>query len=115
MDTIRKIFELLPGVFNKSAAEGINAVLQYQLSGTSSVDYHIIIKTGICEVVEGLHASPTVTVNMDVTDYTKMVMGQLKPQTAFMQGRLKVNGDMRPLIRFEQIFDLPSLRRQLGV
>jgi putative sterol carrier protein len=113
MEMIKNIFDLLPGVFNQDAAEGIDAVLQYRLSGASGADYYVIIKTGMCDVCEGLHVSPTVTVNMDAADYADMVLGKITPTTAFMKGKLKVNGDMKPLMRFEKIFDLPSLRSQL--
>ena len=46
---------------------------------------------------------------LDGQDYLDMVSGKLNPQMAFMQGKLKISGDMGLLLRFQSFFDLSGL------
>jgi putative sterol carrier protein len=106
MLTITELFDMMPGAFRPDAAPGVNAVIQFSLSGDQAAEYYITIADDACKVSEGKHESPTATLAMDASDYLDMVAGNLNPQTAFMQGKLKLSGDMGLLMRFQNFFDM---------
>lgn len=109
MPTVTELFEMMPTVFKPEAAPGVNAVVQISLTGDQVADYYVTIADGTCKVDEGKHESPSATLTMDGTDYVDMVGGKLNPQMAFMQGKLKISGDMGLLLRFQNFFDLSGL------
>lgn len=106
MPTVTELFEMMPQAFKPEAAPGVNAVVQFILSGDQAADYYATIADGTCKVDEGKHESPKATLIMDGSDYLDMLSGNLNPQTAFMQGKLKLSGDMGLLMRFQSFFDM---------
>lgn len=109
MPTVAELFEMMPKVFKPEAAPGVNAVIQFSLTGDQGADYYTTIADGTCKVDEGKHESPAATLTMAASDYLDMVAGKLNPQVAFMQGKLKLSGDMGLLMRFQSFFDLSGL------
>ena len=77
--------------------------------GACAAEYYVTIADGACKVNEGKHESPSATMTLDGQDYLDMVSGKLNPQMAFMQGKLKISGDMGLLLRFQSFFDLSGL------
>jgi len=110
MFTIEKLFEMMPDAFKSDAAPGLNAVVQFALTGDQAAEYYVTIADGACKVNKGKHESPTASLTMDSSDYMDLISGKLNPQMAFMQGKLKLSGDMGLLLRFQSFFDLSSLR-----
>jgi len=58
--------------------------------------------TGSCGAGEA-PSSPDVTMSLKDTDFTKMFTGKLKPTTAFMTGKLKLQGDMGKAMKLEKL------------
>lgn len=106
MPTITELFDMMPEAFKPDAAPGVNAVIQFFLSGDEAAEYYVTIADDKCQVDKGKHESPTATLSMSASDYLDMVAGNLNPQTAFMQGKLKLSGDMGLLMRFQNFFDV---------
>ena len=108
MPTIDQVFAVLPERFNAAAARRMNSVIQFNLSGDgdNAGQYHTIIKDGTLEVKKGVHPSPSMTVTMAGSDYVAMMTGKLADQLAFMSGKLKITGDMRPFIKMKSLFKL---------
>jgi putative sterol carrier protein len=55
------------------------------------------------QVSEGTHPSPGVTVTMTAKDFLDLVNKKLNGQMAFMQGKLKIKGDMSLALKLQQI------------
>jgi len=109
MPTIQELFEKMPQAFKPEAAPGVNAVVQLSMTGEQAADYHVTIADGTCQVAEGKHESPSASLTMDSQDYLDLTSGKLNPQMAFMQGKLKISGDMGLLLKFQNFFDLSGL------
>ncbi len=109
MTTIQELFETMSGAFKPEAAPGVDAVIQISLTGEQAADYYVTIANDECKVDEGKYESPTASLTVDGQDYLDMVSGKLNPQMAFMQGKLKISGDMGLLLRFQSFFDLSGL------
>jgi putative sterol carrier protein len=108
MPTVAEVFGAMTKTFKPEAAPGVNAVIQFLMTGDQAADYYVTIAEGTCKVDEGKHESPAATLTMDGSDFVDLVGGKLNPQLAFMQGKLKISGDMGLLLRFQSFFDLPA-------
>jgi len=100
----KQVFEQMPSRFKKEAAQGLKAVYQFDLSGEGGGKWQISINNDHCDVKEGAHPSPNVTISMAANDYLDMVAGKLNPQMAFMSGKLRMSGDMSLALRFQGLF-----------
>jgi len=106
MPTVKETFDAMPGRFKADRAQGVNAVVQYDITGEGGGTYHVEITDGGCAVKEGAAASPKLTLTMAAQDWVDMVTGKLNPQMAFMSGKLKHKGDMALLMRLGGMFAL---------
>jgi putative sterol carrier protein len=107
-DDVKAIFSAMPQNFNADAAKGMDAVIQFNLSGDGGGTWHVAIKDGACSVTEGAHASPKMTMTMAASDYVDMINGKLNGQMAFMSGKLKIAGDMGLAMKMQSLFKRPA-------
>ena len=98
------IFAQMPGRLDPEAAAGLDAVIQFDLSGDGGGVWHCAIKDGACTVGEGARDAPTMTVSMDAADYVELTAGSLDGMTAFMSGRLRIAGDMGLAMQMQNLF-----------
>jgi len=68
----------------------------------------VTVDNRTCTVTEGQAKKPDVTIAMDGTDFVRMVNGELQPVVAFMQGRIKLHGDMDLAMKVQELFAGPS-------
>ncbi len=100
----KQAFEMMPSRFNKEAARGLNAVFQFDLGGDGGGKWHVLIQNDQCQVKEGAHPSPNITISMTAQDYLDMLAGKLNGQMAFMSGKLRISGDMGLALRLQSLF-----------
>lgn len=104
--TVQDVFKKMPDVFDADAARGLNAVFQFEITGDNGGDWNIAVKDGACEVSEGTHEAPTVTLTMSAETWLGMVNKEINGMQAFMGGQLKASGDIMLAQRIEQLFPL---------
>lgn len=104
MPTVKETFDAMPGRFKADRAQGVNAVIQYDITGDGGGTYHVEIADGKCTLREGPAASPKLTLTMAAQDWVDMVSGKLNGQMAFMSGKLKHKGDMGLLMKLPSLF-----------
>ena len=102
--TVKEFFQLLPGRLDSDAAEGLDAVYQFDLSGTQGGQYILTIREGACQVAEGMHEDPHVVLSMAGEDCIKVLKGQLSGVAVAMSGRLKVSGDIGLAMQLKALF-----------
>jgi putative sterol carrier protein len=102
----KEVFDKMPEVFNANAAQGLDVVFQYEITGDGGGNWSIIVKDGTCQVEEGVHESPTVTLTMSAETWLGIVNKQTNGMQAFMSGQLKATGDIMLAQRIEQLFPL---------
>jgi putative sterol carrier protein len=102
----KEVFEKMPHVFNAAAAAGVDAVFQYHITGPDGGEWHITVKDNSCQITEGVHENPTVSLTMSVEDWLAMCNKQLDPMTAFMSSKLKASGNIMMAQRIPNIFPL---------
>ena len=80
---------LIPG-----KAAGIDAAIQLRLTGAQAADWVATIKDGKCTLTQGTVPAAKLTVSADSADFITIFSGQMDGMQAFMQGKIKVTGDM---------------------
>jgi putative sterol carrier protein len=104
--TINDLMARMPAAFLPDQAEGVDAVIQYRLNGEEAGDWIITIRDGACTVEEGVSDSPSMTLSADAQDYKDVVTGRTNAMQAFMQGKLKLAGDLNLAMKFMNYFKL---------
>jgi len=102
--SVKEFFQGLPGKFDAEAAEGLEAVYQFDLSGPQGSQYHLVVEKGACSVQEGTHPDPHVTFSMSGEDCLAVLGGQLDGQSLFMSGRIRISGDLGLAIQLKSLF-----------
>ena len=102
--SVKPIFEAMPLSLNKETAKDADAVYQFNLSGEGGGQFVVTIKHGTCTVQEGVAPSPDATVSVSAADYLNIVTGAYPFGLAFMNGRLKVDGNLRLVVRMGAYF-----------
>ena len=104
MTNVKEVFNRIPELLNATAAQGLDAVFQFDITGSEGGSWNVIVKDASCEVQEGTHSAPTVTLSMSAEDWVAMVNKELNPMEAFMSGKLKVSGDIMLAQRIPELF-----------
>jgi len=99
-----EIFEQVPEAFQADKAGGLKATFQFSLSGEDGGDWALKVADGTCTVIEGAVENPSVTIRMTAADYVKMTTGELQPVVAFMQGKIRMQGDMALAMQLQELF-----------
>ena len=103
---VREVFNRMAGAFNAKAAQGVDAVFQFNITGDDGGLWNIVIKDSSCEIQEGSHDSPSVTLTMSGETWLAIVNKETSGIQAFMTGKLKATGDIMLAQRIEQLFPL---------
>ena len=101
VDLLRK----LPSAFQPEAAGDTDCTVQFNIS----TPMHIVIKDGTCATKDGASASPDVAITMEDDDLISLMKGELNGMTAFMTGKLQLEGDLMLAQRMFGFFDSSKL------
>ena len=101
VDLLRK----LPSAFQPEAAGDTDCTVQFNIS----TPMHIVIKDGTCATKDGASASPDVAITMEDDDLVSLMKGELNGMTAFMTGKLQLEGDLMLAQRMFGFFDSSKL------
>ncbi len=80
---------------------GVNAVYQFDLTGEEAGTWTLAIGDGKAEVHQGPGEKPNTTFVASSQDWLQIVSGKMDPTVAFMQGKLKVKGDMSMAMKLQ--------------
>ena len=108
---IKEFFKQLPSKLDADAAEDLEAVYQFDLSGPQGGEYVMTIREGTCQVKEGRHEDPHVILSMAGEDCVKVLNGELSGPAAAMSGRISISGDLGLAMQLRALF--PSLSQRL--
>ena len=104
--TIKDLMSKMPGAFLPEKAPGLDAVIQFKFTGDEAGEWYAAIKDGKVEVEKGTHDSPNMTLTADSSDYVKIFTGEVDGMQAFMQGKLKLAGDLNLAMKLTQMFKI---------
>ena len=104
--TVKDLMSKMPGAFRPDKAPGLDAVIQFKFTGDEAGDWYAAIKDDKVEVKPEVHENPTMTLTADSSDYVKIFTGELDGMQAFMQGKIKLAGDLNLAMKLTQMFKI---------
>ena len=105
--TIAELMGKMPRAFLPDKAAGVDAVIHFKFTGTEPGEWNAVIKDGKCEVAQGIpHSKPTMTLTADSSDCVKIFTGELDGMQAYMQGKIKLAGDLSLAMKLMQMFKI---------
>ena len=104
--TVSELMAKMPGAFIPEKAQGVDAAIQFKFTGAEAGEWNATIKDGKVDVSRGTHRSPKMTLTADSADYVKLFTGELDGMQAFMQGRIKLAGDLNLAMKLMQMFKI---------
>ena len=105
-DTVAGFFSALEGKVNPEKAAGMNATYQFDITGDGGGKWNVNIADGNVNVGEGDVESPNITLTTDSATWLDIVNGKTSGQTAFLLGKLKIQGDMSLAMKLASVFGL---------
>jgi len=104
--TISELMDKMPGAFSPEKAGDADVVIQFKFSGEQESNWFVTIKDGACAAAQGEAENPTMTLSSEGEDYIDIVTGKLDPMKAFMQGKVKLAGDLNLAMKMSSWFKL---------
>ena len=106
MADLNSIFANMGQSFDASKAGDTNITILFDLTGDGGGQWHATIADGALDYGEGDVDSPSATLSMDADDFAAMAKGDLNAMTAFMSGKIKVDGDLNAVMKFQSLVGL---------
>jgi putative sterol carrier protein len=106
--TIEEVMNRMPPAFQPEKAQGVEAVVQYHLTGKEAGDWIVTIADGVCTVEKGAAEAPRLTLTAESEDYLQVLTGELNAMSAFAEGKLKLQGDLSLAMKLMGYFKLPE-------
>jgi putative sterol carrier protein len=104
-----QIVEAMPEFLIPEKAGSTKATIQFDLSGDQGGKWWIKIADGKAQSGKGDAPEPAnLTLMADSKDWVNIMTGKLDGTAAFMQGKLKIKGDMGLAIKMQSLFRRPS-------
>ena len=103
--TVKELMERMPGAFLPDKAEGVDAVIQFEL-GEDGGNWVCTIKDQTCTVEEGTVDDPSLTLIAEASDYIDMVTGKLNPMTGIMTQKIILKGDLNLATKYIELFKM---------
>ena len=104
--SVADTFKNMPKAFVPEAAQGVEVVFQYTITGSQGGDWYCDIKNGACTIEAGQHAKPVCTLEMEDQDFLALMTGKLPAMQAYTSGKLKIGGDLMKSQLIEKLFKM---------
>lgn len=100
-DSAREFFSDLESRLDPAKLEGVNASYRFDIKGAGS--WHVAVADGAATVSESQDAADCV-ISMSEDVFSRLREGKQNPMTAFMTGKIKVDGDMSLALKIKELF-----------
>lgn len=104
MSDLQTIFTEMKQRFDADAAAGVDSVYQYEIDDASR--WYVAVADGACQVAQGQHDEPTVTLAMDTGTLQEVMSGETDGMQAFMAGRIRADGNIMEATRLATLFPI---------
>jgi putative sterol carrier protein len=88
----------------KDRVAATHAVYEFQITGEQGGVWALNLRDEPFSVIEESAVEPDCTIIMKDEDFLTMLDGALKPQMAFLTGKLKVTGNMSLALKLSALF-----------
>ena len=102
-ETCAEFFGALQESIDPEKIKGIDATYQWDITGDGGGKWYAKFSEGSAEVSEGEAENPNITLTVEAQNWMDIVNGKLNGQTAFLTGKLKIQGDMTLAMKLQSI------------
>lgn len=88
----------------------MNAVIQFEFSGSVQDSCHFKIVQGTIEAVQGKADKPELVIEAPFDVWMDIMTGKADGQKMFMEGQYRATGEFSILIRMNRLFRRPSMK-----
>ena len=104
--TVKELIYNHEKAFMPEKAAGLEAVVQYHLTGEEGGDYIITIGNDKCSVSEGVAEDPVMTMTSDAGYFRDVLLGKEDGMKGFMDGKLQLAGDLNLAMKLTSFFKM---------
>lgn len=110
MSNTADVFNKISGALaaNPGAAESINAVFQFNVTGDNGGTWVIDARPGSAGVSEGASADAQCQITIADSDWVALTSGKANPMNMFMMGKIKLSGDMGLAMKLQGLLKLAA-------
>lgn len=102
-DNAQEFFANMKDNIPQDKIKDLNATYQWDLTGDGGGKWFAKFSGGEIEIGEGEAENSDITITVSAEDWMDIVTGKLSGQMAFLQGKLKVKGDMTLAIKLQSL------------
>lgn len=93
---------------NPSAADSLNAVFQFNVTGDNGGTWVIDARPGQAGVSEGPSDDAQCQITIADSDWIALTTGKANPMNMFMMGKVKISGDMGLAMKLQGLLKLAA-------
>ena len=97
----REFFDTLESRVDASKTAGLNNSFLFEIEGAGT--WKVDVADGSVSVTEGA-GDADVTIRSSAETFSAIASGEQNPTTAYMTGKLKVEGDMGAALKLQKLF-----------
>ncbi|AVY94526.1 MULTISPECIES: SCP2 sterol-binding domain-containing protein [Microvirgula] len=105
--TLDELFAGMPARLQADKAAGVVSRFHFKLSGEPGGEWTVALDKGQCQVEKGLTGEAKCVVEASGADYLAIERGELRPEVAFMQGKIKLS-NLPEMMTLMQAFSRPA-------
>jgi len=111
--TVQELMDSLPEFFVSEKSGGISAVVQFEISGDQGGEWTVRIEDSTCKVAQGRAVSADLVFKASAKDVIDIFYDRLDTMKAYMQGRLRLEGNIHLAQRLLNLFRIDAEKLNL--
>ena len=104
--TVKELVYKHEKAFMPEKAAGLEAIVQYHLTGAEGGDYIITIGNDTCSVSEGVSVDPIMTMTTDGEYFRDLLLGNEDGMKGFMEGKIQLTGNLKLGLKLTSYFKM---------
>jgi putative sterol carrier protein len=105
-NNLQALMDRVVNSFQPEKAAGVDATLQFHITGDQGGDWGVAIKNKQLSVTPGVVQNPKLSITANSQDILNMFSGKLNPMQAYMQGKVQAKGDLGLAMKLAELFKL---------
>ena len=101
--SVGEFFTSLEERIDPQKTAGVNATFQFDITGEGGGQWYVSLNDGAPKVASGAAEAPSITLTASAADWMDIIAGKLSGQSAFLTGKLRIQGDIALAMKLQSI------------